>query len=192
MKTTKDVYDRVSVWNSKRYDRTYNYELLVSLLEEEIQEFYDSNSKLERIDAVCDTMYVALGGLWKLQITDIEIAECFVGCSSVIPDIVECSPYPPIMYVRTFIDAIKYGSESGAEVSVTLIVQACMYQLSSMLGSTELAYEAMEAVCDSNDSKSIVRVPSNEKANGIDKGDYYVPPTVKLNAIIGKSHVNHH
>lgn len=174
-----------------RYDRVYNSELLVSLLTEEIDEYYDSDSPVEVLDALCDIAYVAFGGLWKTQVSVEEIKHYFNKSAEMISNIVQSGPYPPIGYARVFVDSLSSTDNVPPSFSCVSVIQTCMLQMLEMLGTPELALEALSAVCKSNDSKTIKKIESSEKGYG-PKGDYYIPPTVELTKILEKSRVNHH
>jgi hypothetical protein len=191
MTNFREVFESVSSWNSKRYDRVYNSELLVSLLTEEINEYYDADSPVQVLDALCDTTYVAFGGLWKMQVPVEEIQNLFNMSAEMISNIVQSGPYPPIGYVRAFIDSLSSTDDVPPSFSCVSVIQTCMLQMLEMLGTPELVFEAMSAVCKSNDTKTIKKIESSEKGYG-PKGSVYVSPTAELTKILEKSSVNHH
>lgn len=51
--------------------------------------------------------------------------------------------------------------------------------------SSEQISEAIYAVCDANDTKSIVKTPSHIKTN-INKGEYFIPPEKRLQEILNE------
>ena len=63
------VYKRVALWNSRRYDREYNAELARALIKEELQEYTDAKTEVDRLDALCDVTYIALGMHWKSNLS---------------------------------------------------------------------------------------------------------------------------
>tara|TARA_R110000796_G_scaffold62616_1_gene144372 strand:- start:3418 stop:3993 length:576 start_codon:yes stop_codon:yes gene_type:complete len=191
MNNFKEVFNSVSEWNSKRYGRVYNSELLVNLLNEETNEYYEADSPVQVLDALCDTAYVAFGGLWKMQVSDTVIESYFSQSSDMIINIVKSGPYPPIGYVRAFIDSLSSTDKVPPAFSCVSIIQTCMLQMLEMLGTSELVFEAISAVCKSNDTKTIKKIVSSEKGYG-PKGSYYVSPTAELTKILEKSSANHH
>ena len=52
-------------------------EWLVAALKEEIQEFEDSQSDAEKVDALIDLCYFAIGGLVKLGLDEDQAQDCF-------------------------------------------------------------------------------------------------------------------
>ncbi len=193
MNNISEVYESVVAWNEKRYERVYNSKLLVELLNEEIQEFYDAETKVEKLDALCDTIYVALGGLWKLGTSDEDNQYMFDEARQLVPDIVNSAPIPCISYSRAYVDCMRI-EDSGVSHSFMchMVISCCFYECSSMGLTVEQVNEALGVVCKSNDSKSIKRTNSDTKANDGDKGNYYVSPTVGLTKILGEVHANHH
>ena len=64
------ITDRVILWNSQRYDQVYDYGLASRLLLEETQELFDAHSVVDKLDAIGDIVFVAIGVLWKLGLSD--------------------------------------------------------------------------------------------------------------------------
>lgn len=52
-------------------------EWLVAALKEEVREFEDSRSDAERVDALIDLCYFAVGGLVKLGLNEEQAQDCF-------------------------------------------------------------------------------------------------------------------
>lgn len=69
----KDIINRVINWNSERYDQEFDHRLTRNLLKEETLEFEESVNDVDRLDALVDTIYVALGAMWKLGLNDKQI-----------------------------------------------------------------------------------------------------------------------
>jgi len=191
MNNLSEVFDSVSNWNSLRYDRVINTDLLVSMLNEELDEYYEGDSAVDKLDAICDITYVAMGGLWKLEAPE-EINEAyFEQTKEMIPNILNAGPYGPMTYIRGYIDSIKYSAEVPVAFSLHMIIQSCFYEMLENGLSSELAYQALGAVCKSNNTKSIKKVDPSDKGYG-PKGEFYVSPTAELTKILEKSHVNRH
>ena len=171
----KTVFEQVCEWNAARYDRVYNHDLAVALIEEEYQEWFDNDDPVEKLDALCDLAYVAFGMLWKLNV-DVENDNVL---EIIIP------PHPkmaPIYHLSGIIAMWKGGKLTGHEAAHNILASVC--NQACHVGYTyEEFVEAMQAVCDSNASKAIKKTASDVKANGNDKGSTYVPPTEALNVI---------
>ncbi len=172
---------RVIKWNELRYDQVYDYNLAKRLLLEETEELYRANSVVEKLDAIGDIIFVAVGVFWKLGVHHEVIIDFFYGqdvrkltldqlheqantinlfCCEALDDTLEYS-YPgfSLATYSTFITAI--GTLKG-------------------LGLEDLLYEVMDAICTSNETKSIgKKVDTTIKANTV-KGLDYVPPTTDL------------
>lgn len=192
MKTIKDIYDSVCNWNSQRYDRIYNAELLVNLLNEELSEYFDSQSMLDQLDALCDTAYVALGGIWKCEVQD-EINQAYSQQSFIVMrDVVESAPFPPEVYIRGLVESLYRDGTVPTVYTLHCIITLCFFGMYGMGLNTQQAIASMDAVCESNDSKSVKKTASNCKANDGDKGSSYISPSKKLTKILEQAHVNRH
>jgi len=56
----------VILWNLDRYNQEHEHDLTASLLYEECHEFDASRNNVERLDALADIVYVAIGAMWKM------------------------------------------------------------------------------------------------------------------------------
>lgn len=180
----KDVYERVSKWNSLRYERVNNCELSCNLLAEEQEEYFDANgNRVEELDAMCDVIFVALGVTWKLNLSQKEMDE---NLNKVIPTTITLvssdTLLPPICMLTAYIKAARVGYLSQKSLAAIAYLLA-MSQLSYDGYTDDQIYRALIVVCDSNDSKSVQKTESDVKANK-SKGNYYIPPTVGLTKIV--------
>ena len=57
---------RIISWNNQRYPQVYCHNLQAALLEEEVREFEEAVLSSDRLDALADIVYVAIGAMWKL------------------------------------------------------------------------------------------------------------------------------
>lgn len=69
----KTIIERVIHWNSERYDQEFDHRLTRNLLREETLEFEAAVKEVDRLDALVDTIYVAIGAMWKLGLNDKQI-----------------------------------------------------------------------------------------------------------------------
>ena len=170
VETFVEICTRVAAWNNARYEQVYNAELAANLLCEEAKELLDAlavNDQVEFLDGVADVMFVAVGCVWK-QNGRIELDK-----------LVEFNPEQDVMEV--------FGSliEKTRMPTIYEINNACVCLLHSNGYTAEDYFEALLAVCDSNDTKAIKKTASNVKAN-VDKGAYFVPPTEALKRIVAR------
>lgn len=175
------VFERVCNWNAQRYDQEYSHTLTLSLLREEYKEWCEAKTKVERLDAVCDITYVAMGALWKLGtgLSFEKIQHAYLHFEGLL----DAEVAEPLFLMATFLDDAEYVEQED---------DIWLYHILAIAGSQALAMglnleqyeEAMLIVCDSNDSKSIKKTASNVKANDGDKGVYFVPPEPRLTALL--------
>lgn len=184
----KDIVDRVVAWNSARFDKVYNYELECKMLLEEVQELYDAKTTVEKLDAIGDIIFVAIGSMWKIGLGQ-ELIKAFLYSEEIgTLNLVEANDHGN-SYKSICIDEIDH-SIPAAWTGLTLAIDATLLiavgQLRT-LGMGNYFYDVVEAICDSNDTKVCKgKVDNNQKAN-IDKGTTFVPPTSRLIKIINSA-----
>lgn len=176
------IYDRVSKWNAQRYDRKYDSKLAISLLREEYEEWLHAEEEVDKLDALCDTVFVAMGVLWKVNITHEELEEFAQKAIGVLSSYNMEEPNPAYM-IATHLDIFEYEPEFLIEDSMMMIIYSAMGQMLSMRLSFEQCGEAIMVVCDSNDSKKVEKVAADIKAN-LDKGEGFIPPEPRLQEIL--------
>lgn len=174
--------NKVIAWNAARRDRVFDFDLCCEMLSEEIDELYRSCSIIESMDAIGDIVFVAIGELWKMGLHHDDIARImyqenltlFNGCK-------QCYDYSN--YVRSVVLNALYEAYKDNP----LVAVGFDYALNSIflialpaaqgLGVRSIFYDICHAICDSNNTKEIVKVGSNVKSS---KGPNFVPPTGKL------------
>ena len=171
------VYKRVAAWNAARYDREFNTELTCNLLREEHQEFFDAATPADKLDALCDIVYVAMGGIWKMGL--VEDNDDTLSAKAAAHLLLQTHTFDPIMLISATIDTIQYDPDVSQSCMLALVIEFAMVQMYGMGLKHEQAVQALNIVCDANDTKSVAKVASDVKAN-IDKGPNFVPPEVKL------------
>lgn len=169
-------------WNSKRYEREYNHELSVNLILEEYLEFLEAkDNEVEKLDAIADIQFVALGCLWKLGKEQLDFTEANALTNTLLQ-----TGMPPICNISSLIASFN-NYDTGIELDTfyMIIFNLCSVQAQHELGlDNEQIMDALLAVCKSNNTKSIKKTASDVKANDGDKGTYYVPPTKNLKKIL--------
>lgn len=182
-----DIYLRVSTWNAKRYDQVHDLNLTCNLLTEEyVDEYLESTEEVHRLDALCDVIYVALGAIWKENITNEQMNYDLLLASEMVRDLMEANTLAPHFYIASLIQALKHEVDMPKSTALMCIVNLALTQMQLEL-ELDLAkcYEALNIVCDSNDSKSIPsdKVDPSVKAN-TDKGNFFVAPEPRLNKLL--------
>lgn len=183
----KPITDRVAEWNAKRYDRVYNFELARSLLLEEIDELQSAVTVTDKLDAIGDIVFVAIGVLWKMGFDKKQLMEIFYLHN--IRQITAHDAYAWTLTVESaafdMIDHETEGSYPGLALALTSVFIIALGSLRG-LGLQQAFYDIVHAICDSNDTKVVEgRTAANVKAN-IVKGLGYVPPTARLLEIYGQ------
>lgn len=183
MSDMSKVLFRVSAWNSVRYERQFVLALAISLLQEELDEFSSSTSEVGRLDGLCDASYVAFGCIWKLDITAAQLDEAFARAFKF------CEELPNDMltyntYARACVDAMRYGADP-LQMSANIVTLCLAEAMDSLCLTYDEFIEALNIVCDSNDTKQVVKTAADVKAN-ITKGASFVPPTAKLQDLLNR------
>jgi hypothetical protein len=60
-----DQINRIVDWNKKRNGFELNSDLEVNMLREEVTEYFDAAEYVDKVDAVCDVIFVAVGTIAK-------------------------------------------------------------------------------------------------------------------------------
>jgi len=181
------IYDRVVKWNAIRYDRVYNHDLSINLLKEELQEYLDAETEVDQLDAMCDVIYVALGVLWKVDVDDETLMSAEEEAYNNVWALVETDILDPIDFAFAVVIRCKHDLDYPVVLAAQMLITLCTAQMSYFGLTTDEAIEAILVVCDSNDSKSIKKVPSHIKANAGDKGPFFVAPEPRLQAILDRA-----
>lgn len=180
----KFVYDRVCAWNAKRYEQVLNLQLAESLLSEEFDEWYEAETDVNRLDALCDLVYVAMGVIWKAKPTDEESARAAELVFDLVENLLNAEEHlSPLMYCTPYIVLMGENKCSALTTAHMVICLSCV-EMTSMGLTHEQIEEALLVVCDSNDSKSIKKTDPSVKANAGDKGPYFVAPEPRLQEIL--------
>jgi len=163
---------RIIDWNRQRYDQVFNKQLAEDLLLEELMEYETAQTPVDRLDALCDLTYIAVGILWKMN--KLDMVECIY------------TKVPPKAFLDWYVDRFCSADEPKLMAgTIGCIINACE-DLSGL--SEALFNKAMLIVCDSNDSKSVKKTDPSVKAN-IDKGSSFIPPEPRLQLIL-QEHAN--
>lgn len=180
---SNEIYNRVAHWNSQRYDRVHDRELTVALLAEEFEEWAAAPTAVDALDGLCDIIYVAYGALWKMNMTDnqmqVAMHDGLMGVQCFIDDY----PLPPGYLVGSALLAFQ---KTGEAFILSHIITAAFCQMYYMGLSNAQAIEALQIVCDSNDSKSVKKTAPDVKANDGDKGDGFIRPEPRLRALLDR------
>lgn len=195
---TKKVID----WNAKRYDQVFDYELATNLLLEEIEELYQAPSVVDKLDAIGDIIFVAIGVMWKLGFTEEQIYNSFYSVDLRELSNVDLYHYSRTLEIHAF-DIINHeveGAWPGFNLAMHSVFLIAIPALKG-LDLNNILYDVVHAICDSNNTKEVRgKTAANVKAN-IVKGLSYKPPTEKLlelyiaaikaNQLIGGSKIVH-
>lgn len=169
------IFERVAHWNAQRYERTYNNQLTFDLLLEEYEEWMEADRYVDRVDAICDMIYVAAGGLWKAGISSAEAAMRIKNSSEIIEGLDNLTDVVAILY------RLKHNLNEGMQIHyLILVIVENLRQLHRMGFTARDMREALLIVCDANDSKKVVKTSSDVKANAGDKGEGFQPPEERL------------
>lgn len=187
------LYSRVSAWNAQRYEREYNKQLLVKLLREELDETIAAKEPVHILDGRCDQIYVALGGIWKLNLSDEDIGQAF-GVAFINMDVAVATGLTAAD-VNTAV-ALNIGAIQNPNLAMDYLNTAACLAMICLLNHYAIeeqfnvsAFDAVEIVCDANDTKAVQKVASDVKAN-IDKGSSFVPPEARLQALLDEVNAN--
>ena len=184
------LFARVSNWNAARYNREFNLQLLLNLLNEEFGETKTATANVEILDGRCDQAYVALGGIWKLDLPEELVAEAFGIAGVTIDQAMAVAKLSDLdldldLAIKLNINALQSEAIAATpEQTATILAMICLLNHAAVEQKFGVNfYDAMHIVCDANDSKAVKKVASDVKAN-IDKGSSFVPPEARLQALL--------
>jgi len=175
-----EITMRVANWNKARYEQVYDHKLSCALLAEELDEFFEAETMVDQLDAMCDTIYVALGIIWKL---DSELETLTYNAIQVDLDceqLLLIGVAQPAALAVAVQRQMLHDGQLSIEYYVQMIISLCMIQMSGMGLSSEEQLQALNIVCDSNDTKSVKKTEAHIKANDGDKGQFFQSPEPKL------------
>jgi len=171
--------DRIIDWNAVRREPIFDYELCEKMLTEEVDELIAAKDHIEVMDAVGDIVFVAVGELWKLGMPLNVINSIFYEEDlRTIPysDIISHAPYLVLGGYNTL---KSIGQARPLELCLNSVLLTAIPFLRH-IGMDHGFYDVVHAICDSNDTKDIIRVGSNVKSS---KGPNFKPPTERLKVI---------
>lgn len=188
----EQVFTRVAKWNAARYDQEYDQELTLKLLREEYREWVEAEELPEQVQELCDVIFVAYGAMWKLGYElSSDLAQL---CFREVDQVVQCEAVYPGTFVNSTIDILEMNKipvfENDRMKHVFKIALFAQAQLLAYGLTFEEVIECMLVLCDSNDSKKIVKTASDVKANDNDKGSYYKSPIPGITAILKENGIN--
>ena len=181
---SKPITKRAIDWNAVRYDQVFNYELAVKLLLEEIEELHNANLAVEKLDAIGDISFVAIGVFWKLGFSEQQIYDIFYVHDMSKMTLEQAHHWILCIQVIAFdiLDTDIEGSYPALTLALYAVFMTCLGEIRG-LGVQNIYYDVVHAICDSNDTKVFhelaPKTAPNVKAN-VNKGLSFVPPTAKL------------
>ena len=179
----KDIYRRAAKWNSLRYDREYNQDLTVALLREEYKEWLDAKMPTDKLDALCDIVFVCYGAIWKLNVENNALVAASNDSHMQMSALLSLDIVWPMYLTAAHLDVLEYDSDYPVLNSLHDVACVALTEMLGMGLTQEQCTEALRIVCDSNESKSIQKVEAAIKAN-ISKGPYFIPPEPRLTRLL--------
>lgn len=178
-------------WNATRYDRVLNLDLALSLLAEETDELFAADNIIDRLDAIGDINFVAIGVMWKAGLSEEEILELLGAFDDGIlhDDISTCDTEMLHFSFAGFVHEVAQDSTLDTTEKVIAFNAAILAIWHSAfvlrnIGLQQEYFNIVKAICDSNDTKEVKgKTDPSIKAN-IVKGNSFVPPTAALKQIV--------
>lgn len=190
-----NIVQKCVAWNAARYDQVYDAHLAQKLLTEEILELFQATNPIDKLDAIGDIAFVAIGVFWKLGLSTEQIEDIFSTEEELLKTIDMEGIYVNCNNIQSFVfdvidENIDY-SYPGTALATYGCFMVALGALSGM-GMQNYFYDVVMAICDSNDTKEIKgKTDPSVKANMV-KGNSFVPPTAKLEEIYAKFRATQH
>lgn len=166
-------------WNSARYEQAFNYDLSINLLLEEVEELFEARDPIEKLDAIGDITFVAMGVMWKLGFSKEEVHDLMYSVNLCELEMFDIHTY--MLHVLAVLSERLNSSDefAAATLACNSLFIIAVGSLKNM-GKQAIFYDVVHAICDSNNTKEVKgKVDASIKANVV-KGTGYVPPTDKL------------
>ena len=173
-----EIIKRPIDWNTLRYKQEYHHELASDLLFEEFQEWDEAETDVDKLDALVDLYFVAIGVLWKLGL---EVEDYLADQET---SLVTSGQKAIEQYLSRFMESTDSRIQSA---NVAQLVFTSLATMETMGLNEAQIRQAILVVCDSNDSKPAKKTKSYVKAN-IDKGDAFISPEPRLQLILDEVH----
>lgn len=170
-----DIIEECVKWNAARYDRISCEELSIALLTEEINELYEAGNLVEMADACGDITFVCIGALWKLGFSNAEISL-----------VLDNKLFPLVIADLAGVRGNFGDKVNELSYLIYLALHSYVNSYAEQYGLIPLLPSICEAICVSNNTKSIEgKTDPSVNANKT-KGPSYVPPTATLIRILRK------
>lgn len=186
-----NIVQKCIAWNAARYDQAYDWELAGKLLTEETMELFRAEDPIDKLDAIGDIVFVAIGVFWKLGLREEQIEDIFAVHDQYLKTIdlegihVNCNNVQA--YIFDCISEDLDGAYPGAALATYCSFMVALGALGGM-GMQGSFYDVVMAICDSNDTKEVKgKTDPSVKANVV-KGEGFVPPTARLEEIYEQHH----
>lgn len=184
-----NIVRKCIAWNEARYDRVYDYNLASKLLIEETLELFQAENDSDRLDAVGDIVFVAIGILWKLGVSP-EHIEDILGVNNLYfaGDGAEIEKINVVIdNVQSFLfDTLSEDLEAAYPGIALTLYSLFIVALGTLHGMRlqHRFYDVVDAICESNNTKELKgKTDPTVKANLV-KGEGFVPPTDALLRIL--------
>lgn len=179
----KDIYIRPAKWNSLRYKQEWNPELFKDLLYEELVEYEEANTLVDKLDAIGDLFFVAIGGLWKLGEDPYNYLHN-IDRHYYVP-VIEAKydkyPFANDDLKREVEFILTLTTNDYFHIHIVQLIKQLFMCFSHLKCNETQVEKVILAICDSNDTKIVSKLASSSKGN--QKSKSYIPPTKSLNEI---------
>lgn len=152
---------RIVDWNHKRNILQFDANLEAQLLNEEVQEFYNAISTLERLHEFCDFLFVAQGTYAKLLTEDMRTLHS-------------------MSYMMETLDPLNTYIQAAYKQMKTILYDELLAVIPSIDEIDRLVAASLACVCDANEAKT-----AEKNADGkIVKGQNYTPPKEAIRELL--------
>ena len=167
---------RIVQWNRARYRRAYSHKLFSDMLFEEYTEYMESVTLSDKLDGLADLYFINIGAMWKMNLEPFDFLSREVLVLDWMDPNVDSSQKELLTSVTTklFETEDEYIIKKQLSSLIEIITKEFFY-----IGcNKDQAYKALQIICDSNDSKEIIKLDIHTK--GSLKGTKFVPPFIRL------------
>lgn len=171
----QEIYEKVATWNAMRYEQKYDNQVQHTLLAEEYAEWIQATDQVNDAKELLDLVYLALGGLWKLNRND-ENEQ--VEAQDFVQYLLKQSIIPPGTFIGALLDANSI-TEQNQVLLMHCIIGCALAQLMIVGFTQDALYKALNILCKSNATKTVERDVLKPT-----KGEYFRPAEPELRKLM--------
>lgn len=173
----RTLCNKIVQWNKMRYTRKYNNDLFSSLLFEEYTEYVEAITMVSKLDGLADLYFIVIGALWKMKLNPYEYLykEQFLLADINYKENKESQKSSLLFTVKKILETNELDL---IKLRLGYLIEIITKEFNHIGCAKSEAALALNIICDSNDTKIIMKLKNHDKGNL--KGDKFISPIKRL------------